>query len=157
MTVGKLSVASEMRALDGKDREFYDSLTDEERKKFSTFLMIRYGATVGGIPELQTYYLQATNLRLNKNFFAIPKKHDKLNWLAATTISPGMGNQNHQWISAPKKATSNSKAEKFLANLYPAMKIEDIALMANLNTTADIKQLAEELGMDKAQIKKELS
>ena len=156
MAADKLSISSEMKALDGKDRTFYDSLTDDEKKKFSNFLMIRYGATVNGSSDLQTYYLRATNLRLNKNFFAIPKKHDKLNWLAATTISPGMGNQNHQWISAPKKATSNSKAEKFLANLYPAMKTEDIALMAKLNSTDDIKKLAEELGMDKSEIKKDL-
>jgi hypothetical protein len=152
----KLSIASEMQAFDSKDRAFYDSLTDEEKKKFSTFLMIRYGATVSGIPELQTYYLQATNLRLNKNFFAINKRHDKLNWLAATSVSPGMGNQNHQWLSGPKKAASNNKAVKFLANLYPAMKIEDILLMANLNTPADIKKLAEDLGMTKEMVKKEL-
>jgi len=153
----KLSIASEMRALDSKDREFFDSLTDDEKKKFSTFLMIRYGASVGGISELQQYYLQATNQRLNKNFFSINKaRHDKLNWLAATTISPGMGTQNHQWLAGPKKTSNNSKAEKFLASLYPAMKAEDVALLANLNTATDIKQLAVDMGMTKEQVKKEL-
>lgn len=153
MAADKLSVASEMRSLDGKDRNFYDSLTEDEKKKFSTFLMIRYGSSVSGIPELQAYYLQATNQRLNKNFFSIKKAHDKLNWLAATTISPGMGTQNHQWLAAPKKATSNNKAEKFLAKLYPAMKAEDVTLMANLNTAAEIKQLAVDMGMTKEIIK----
>lgn len=153
----KLNIASEMAALDTKDRQFYDSLTDEEKKKFSTFLMIRYGASVGGISELQQYYLQATNQRLNKNFFAVNKtRHDKLNWLAATTISPGMGTQNHQWLAGPKKASNNIKAEKFLANLYPAMKAEDVALMASVNTAADLKQLAVDMGMTKEMIKKEL-
>jgi len=156
MAIDRLSVASEMRALDAKDRDFYDSLTDEEKKKFSTFLMIRYGSSVNGIPELQQYYLQSTNLRLNKNFFDIKKAHDKLNWLAASTISPGMGNQNHQWLAAPKKAAANNKAEKFLVKMYPTMRAEDITLMANLNTAADIKKLAVDLGMTKEQIKKEL-
>jgi len=156
MATDKLSVASEMASLDLKDRSFYDSLTDEERKKFSTFLMIRYGATVQGSADMQTYYLQSANLRLNKNFFAIGKAHEKLNWLAATTISPGMGKQYHQWISAPKKAGSNTKAEKFLANLYPTMKADDISLMASLNTAADLKNLAIDMGMTKEMIKKEL-
>ena len=157
MAADKLSIASEMRALDSKDRDFFDTLTDDEKKKFSTFLMIRYGASVGGIPELQQYYLQATNQRLNKNFFSVNKtRHDKLNWLAATTISPGMGIQNHQWLAAPKKATNNSKAEKFLANLYPTMKAEDVALMASVNTAADIKQLAVDMGMTKEMIKSAL-
>jgi len=45
----KLSIQNEMRAFDSKDRGFYDSLTDEERKKFSTFLMMKYGANVEGV------------------------------------------------------------------------------------------------------------
>jgi hypothetical protein len=156
MVQDKLSIASEMAALDTKDRGFYDSLSDEEKKKFSTFLMIRYGSSVQGNDEMQAYYLQATNQRLNKDFFSINKRHDKLNWLAVTTISPGMGKQHHQWIAAPKKATSNNKVEKFLANLYPSAKPDDIGLLASINELADIKKLAEEMGMSKEQIKKEL-
>jgi len=156
MAVDKLSVGNEMAMLDLKDRAFYDELTDEEKKKFSTFLMIRYGSSVTGSADLQSYYLQATNQRLNKDFFAIPKRHDKLNWLAATTISPGMGKMNHQWLAAPKKATSNNKVEKFLAAQFPSLKVDDIALMASLNTLADVKALAETMGMTKEQIKKEL-
>ena len=36
----KLSIQNEMAVFDRKDREFYNSLTDEERKKFSNFLMM---------------------------------------------------------------------------------------------------------------------
>jgi hypothetical protein len=93
---------------------------------------------------------------MNKNYFDIHKNHDKLHWLTATTISPGMGKQYHQWIPAPKRGTTNSKVEKFLANLYPDMKIADIGLVAKMNTLADIKKFAEELGMTKEQIKKDL-
>lgn len=156
MAIDKLSIANEMASLDNKDRGFYDSLTDEEKKKFSTFLMIRYGASVTGSAELQAYYLQATNQRLNKDFFSVNKKHDKLNWLAVTTISPGMGKQNHQWLAAPKKATGNNKVEKFLAAQFPSLKVSDIALMASINSLADVKAMAEQMGMTKEQIKKEL-
>mgnify|MGYP003430676986 FL=1 len=154
MSVDKLSIRSEMAALDGKDRGFYDSLTVDEKKKFAVFLMIRYGSTVTGIKELQEYYLRATNVRLNKHFFSIPKQHEKLNWLAATTISPGMGNQNHQWISAKKAPTS--KTYKFLANQYPSMKVSDLELMASMNDIKACKELAKDLGMTPEQIKKEL-
>lgn len=67
----KLNIANEMRCFDSKDREFYDSLTDEERKKFSNYLMIRWGSAVQGPSELQEYYLVACNERLNKHFFDI--------------------------------------------------------------------------------------
>lgn len=152
----KLDIATELAALDGKDRDFFDSLSEEEKKKFSTFLMIRWGSSVTGSSDLQEYYLASTNLRLNKNFFAIGKAHDKLNWLAATTISPGMGSQRHQWLSLKKKEGSNSKVRKFFAALYPDMKDSDLDLLAKINDVKDVKKLAEEMGMTKEQIKKDL-
>jgi hypothetical protein len=119
--------------------------------------MIRYGSSVKGISELQAYYLQVTNLRLNKNFFAINKtQHDKLNWLAATTISPGMGNQFHEWIKMKKSEGNTNKAVKFLEKRYPTAKADDIALIAELNDIKELKQLAKEMGMTPEQIKKEL-
>ena len=39
----KLSIGNEMRQFDLKNRKFYDELTEEERKKFSPYLMIRWG------------------------------------------------------------------------------------------------------------------
>jgi hypothetical protein len=156
--MSKLDIANEMLALDRKDREFYDNLSDEEKKKFSSYLMIRWGASVQGSADLQEYYLQSTNLRLNKHYFDINKtKHDKLNWLAATTISPGMGKQYHPWLGMKKKeGGTTAKVEKFLATLYPDMKESDVDLLASLNDAKDVKKLAEELGWTKEQIKKEL-
>ena len=159
---GKLNITHEMARLDQKDREFYDSLDDDEKKKFSTFLMIRWGSCVSGDADLQTYYLQMTNKRLNKNFFAIKKEgeakfHDKLNWLTATTISPGAGNMRHNWIANKKKENSNPKVRKFFAAFYPGMKDADLDLLAAMNDVKDVKKFAEELGWTKEQIKKELS
>jgi len=59
--VDKLSIQNEMMQFDRKNRLFYDSLTDEERKKFSNYLMIRWGSSIQGSAELQGYYLQSSN------------------------------------------------------------------------------------------------
>jgi hypothetical protein len=67
----KLSIQNEMMFFDRKDRTFYDNLTPEERKKFSNFLMIRWGSSIQGSAELQHYYLQSSNHYVNKHFFAI--------------------------------------------------------------------------------------
>ena len=152
--MSKLDIANEMRALDSKDREFYNSLTDEERKKFSNFLMIRWGSSVQGSTELQQYYLLSCNENLNKHFFDL-SKHPKLQWLAATTVSPGMGTFRHDWIK-PKKLDNNNKVLKFLRNLRPDLGEDDIALLAEINTVADLKQMARELGWDDKRIKSEL-
>jgi hypothetical protein len=156
MSEDKLSIKSEMSALDRKDRAFYDSLSDEEKKKFSPFLMIRYGATVSGNADMQAYYLMSCNERLNKHFFDVnTAQHKKLQWLMATTVSPGMGNQFHQWI-APKKKTTDNKSIKFLRELYPHLKEDDLKLMADVNDKDDLKAYAKGLGWADKDIKKEL-
>lgn len=151
----KLNIANEMRQFDSKNRQFYRDLTDEERKKFSTFLMIRWGSSVQGSTELQQYYLLSCNENLNKHFFEL-SRHPELQWLLATTVSPGMGSFRHDWIKQKKREGSNSKAVKFLRQIYPERKEDELELLAQINTTADLKQLAKEHGWDDKRIKSEL-
>ena len=134
----KLSIGNEMAEFDRKNRKFYDSLTPEEKKKFSNFLMIRWGSSVQGGRDLQEFYLISCNERLNKNFFAI-NRHPKLQWLCATTVSPDMGTQRHQWIAPKKKEAGASGIKKQLMEMYPSMKDDEIELMAKINTKKDIE------------------
>lgn len=149
-----LYIGNEMAAYDRKDRAYYDKFTDEQRKSFSTYLMLKYGANVSGNADMQAYYLMATNERVNKHFFDI-NRHPKLQWLACTSVSPGMGNQFHYWLKTKKKEGDN-KSQKFLAKLYPAMKQDEIDLLAKINNTENLKDLAKKLGWDEKEIKKEL-
>ena len=143
----KLSINNEMAVFDRKDREFYDSLTIDEKKKFSNFLMIRYGSSVQGSQDLQEFYLISTNERLNKHFFAI-NRHPKLQWLCATTVSPGMGTQRHQWIAPRKKEPGATGVRKQLAELYPHLKDDELELMAKINTKKDIDEYIKACGQD---------
>lgn len=152
----KLNIANEMRAFDTKDRNFYRDLTDEERKKFSTYLMIRWGSSVQGSTELQQYYLLSCNENLNKHFFDLAQ-HPELQWLGATTVSPGMGTFRHDWIKQKKRQGSNNKAVKFLRQIYPEYKEDELELLAQINSTEDLKQLAREHGWNDRQIKIEIT
>ena len=134
----KLNIANEMKMFDHKVRNFYDDLTDEERKKFSNYLMIRWGSSVEGSRELQEYYLISTNERLNKHFFAL-SKHPKLQWLCATTVSPDMGTPRHTWISPKKKEAGASAKRKVIEEMYPHAKDDEVDLLCKLITNAEIK------------------
>lgn len=152
----KLSINNEMAQLDLKNRGFYDELNDEERKKFATYLMLRYAASVEGNADLQEWYLRVTNERVNQNFFDLGK-HPKLQWLLCTTVSPNMGKFRHYWQAAKKKdGASNTKSIKFLTKLYPGMKEDEIELLAELNDVKELKSLAKQMGMTDSDIKKEL-
>ena len=136
-----------MAQFDRKNRDFYTELTDEERKKFSNYLMIRWGSAVQGSRDLQEFYLISCNERLNKHFFAI-NRHPKLQWLCATTVSPGMGTHRHQWIAPKKKDPGESGIKKQLAELFPNMKADEVEVMAAVTTQKEITAYLKELGQD---------
>lgn len=143
----KLHISNEMAQFDTKNRDFYTSLTDEEKKKFSNFLMIRYGSSVSGIRDLQEFYLIATNERLNKHFFSV-NRHPQLQWLMATTVSPGMGTMRHNWISNKKKDPGSSSIKKQLIELYPNARDDEIELLAKINTKKDLDDYYRAAGQD---------
>jgi hypothetical protein len=142
----KLYIGNEMAQFDKKNRGFYDELTDEEKKKFSNYLMIRWGSTVDGSADLQGFYVISCNERLNKNFFAI-NRHPKLQWLTCTTVSPGLGTQRHQWIAAGKKKPKN-QTMKALLELYPTSKTDDLELLSTMMTKKEVDQLLRDHGND---------
>lgn len=151
--MNKLDIGTEMRAFDTKDRGFYNSLTEEERKKFSTFLMLKWGANVEGSTELQEWYLRAHNDRVNMNFFDLGR-HPKLQWLLCTTVSPGLGSKRHYWIKTQKG--EGRKAHKFIERQWPNLNHAEVDLMASLNTMEQLRGLARDLGWDEKTIKAEL-
>ena len=144
----KLSIQNEMAQFDRKNRDFYDSLTDEERKKFSNYLMIRWGSAVEGSRELQEFYVIATNERLNKHFFDVAK-HPKLQWLMATAVSPGMGTHRHNWIAPKKKQSGASARRRALEAIFPHYKDDEIDVMMVIVTQKEIDEYNRAAGNDK--------
>ena len=143
----KLTIANEMKMFDRKVRSFYDDLTPEERKKFSNYLMIRWGSAVEGSRELQEFYVISCNERLNKHFFNV-SKHPKLQWLMATSVSPDLGSQRHPWIAPKKKVAGASAKRKALVAMYPHYKDDEIEVMMQIVSDKEIKQYSKDSGDD---------
>ena len=144
----KLTIANEMKMFDRKVRSFYDDLTAEEKKKFSNYLMIRWGSAVEGSRELQEFYVIATNERLNIHFFNV-SKHPKLQWLMATSVSPDLGSQRHPWIAPKKKQAGLSAKRKALMAMYPHYKDDEIDVMAAITTQKEIDAYNRAAGNEK--------
>ena len=137
-----------MSQFDRKNRRFYNELTDEEKKKFSNYLMIRWGSAVHGSRELQEFYVISCNERLNKHFFAI-NRHPQLQWLCATAVSPGMGTHRHQWIAPKKKEGNSSSVRKQLAELFPNMKNDELDMMSAITTKKELDEHLITMGREK--------
>lgn len=144
----KLSIANEMRQFDLKNRNFYDDLTTEEKKKFSNYLMLRWGSAVEGNYMEQAVYVLSCNENLNKHFFDI-NRHPKLQWLCATTVSPGWGSKRHPWIAPKKKVAGASARRKQLQEIFPTYKDDEIDVMMTVWSQKDIDAYNKQAGKEK--------
>ena len=55
--------------------------------------------------------------------------------------------------SGEATAQELSVAVKFLKEMFPNMKIDEVELLARISTTKELKELAEQHGMDKKDVK----
>jgi hypothetical protein len=152
MATAKLDIKRELNAVDQKNYNFYDKLTDEEKKAFSPYILMRYTANVQ-MPDrdIQEWYLEMTNEMVNKNHWDLSKNHKALLWKLFAATGTGV-NCYHPYLAAGKKEKAN-KIEKLLVDIYPAMKMSDIKLMASMMTKKDKEELFDNMGFDKKQRK----
>ena len=151
MATVKLDIKRELNAVDRKNYDFYKNLTDEEKKAFSPYILMRYTSSVQGDRDIQEWFVETTNEYVNKNHWDLSKNHKELLWNLFAATGAGVPCY-HPYLAAGKKEKVN-KIEKLLAELYPAIKISDIKLMAKLMTAKDKEELFDKMGFDKKQRK----
>lgn len=155
----KLAIKEVMAAVDSGYMGLWDELDDEQRKalKSEFFIMNRYISNVKtSSVELQQHYLLTVNEYFNKHWNLL-QKHPKLMWQLLCMCSYGDGKTYfHQWLGHKKKTGNDSKKVKFLAEIYPNRKMDELELMAALVTDKDIKELGRKHGMDEATLAKKL-
>jgi hypothetical protein len=151
----KLELSRVLAALDAKDRNFYDSLNEEELKGFSPFLAIRYASSVDHtMPEVCEYVLEAANRRVNPNFLDL-KRHPKLQWLLLTTTSMGLGPMRHTWIKPlGGKKTISDRTCAFLSTEFPGLNQDELDILLATHSQEEILAYAADLGYQSDQIDK---
>lgn len=147
----KLDIKRELSAVDLKNYDFYTNLTDEERKVFSPYILMRYTASVQGDRDIQEWFLEMTNEMVNKNHWDLSKNHKGLLWKLFAATGAGVSCY-HPYLAAGKKEKAN-KIEKLLAELYPSTKMEEIKMLASMMDKKDKEELFDKMGFDKKQRK----
>ena len=145
----QIPLANVMLAIDRKRRDWYDSLTDEQVKAFSAWMMMRYASSVQGSNAAS--YLFMVNECVNKNFSDL-SKHPELQWLLFTLCGSGK-KEFHPYIKPPTSRKKKNRIAEWLSELYPLAKSDEVDLMIKLNDKADLKNLALENGMSDREIK----
>jgi len=138
-----------MAAIDKKDRNFYNNLTDEQKKAFSAWMMMRYCSSVQGRDAAN--YIYMTNELVNHQFMEV-SKHPELQWLLLSACGVGKV-QFHPYLKPPSSRKKKDKIFEFIYNIYPHMKAEDINELISINSKEELKELAEAHGYDDKSIK----
>lgn len=147
----KLDINRELRAVDSRNYDFYSNLTDEEKKAFSPYILMRYTSNVKLDRDIQEWFVETTNEFVNKHHWVLSKEHKELLWKLFAATGTGI-NCYHPYLAAGKKTKTN-KIENLLAEIYPAKKLEDIKLLASMMDEKDKQELFDGLGFDKKQRK----
>jgi hypothetical protein len=150
MATAKLDIKRELNAVDQKNYDFYDNLTDEEKKAFSPYILMRYTSNVQ-MEDVQDEFLERTNEYVNKNHWDLSKNHKALLWKLFAATGIGV-NCFHPYLASGKKEKAN-KIEKLLVELYPAMKMAEIKMLAKMMNKNDREELFDKMGFDKKQRK----
>ena len=138
-----------MAAIDKKDRNFYNNLSDEQKKAFSAWMMMRYCSSVQGKDAAN--YIYMTNELVNYQFSEV-SKHPELQWLLLSACGVGKI-QFHPYLKPPNSRKKKNKIFEFIYSIYPHMKAEDINNMIDINTKEELTEFAQSHGYDDKTIK----
>lgn len=144
-----INLSDMLLAFDKKDRKWYSRLSDEQKKEFSSWIMLRYASSAQGSTALDHIYLtnEVVNLHYTDTY-----PHPELQWLLLTVCGSGK-KQFHPWIKPPTSLKKTDKVTNFLNEVFPLAKHDDIELIQQINNTAQLKQLAMDKGYSDKEIK----
>ena len=143
-------------AIDLGIKELWDASTDDGRKDIigDLYNLNRYISNVKTSNiEVQQHFVLTVNEYYNKHWNTL-QKHPKLLWMLLCLCSLDGKTYYHEWIGNKKKSNNDNKKIKFLSQLYPNKKMDEIELLSKLMNDSDIKELAKDLGMSDNEIKK---
>ena len=138
-----------MAALDKKDKGWYNRLTPEKKKAFSTWMMMRYASSVQG--RNAANFLFMVNELVNKDFEDI-YKYPELQWLLMSACGTGKI-EFHPYIKPPNSRKKKDKVSEFILSIYPHLKSDELELMLSINSKDDLKEFAKAHGHDDKTIK----
>jgi hypothetical protein len=138
-----------MAALDKRDRGYYNRLTPEQKKAFSSWMMMRYASSVQG--KDAAHYIYMTNELVNRDYSEV-SKHPELQWLLLSACGVGKV-QFHPYLKPPNAKKKKDKVSEFLYSIHPHMKSEEVTLLQELNSKDELKEYARSHGYDDKTIK----
>lgn len=148
--MSKINLKSVMKAIDTRDVDWYNNLSEDDKKEVSIWQLMRFASSCNSsIPDINYHYLVMTNEIVNVNFNNL-RKHTDLQFRLLQTVgidSP----QFHPWIKPPKSIKKDNLSE-YLKTIFTDLNDDEISILAS-NDKKDIKLFLRERGLTDQEIK----
>lgn len=146
-----LDIKTVMKVLDTKDYNWYDNLTEEERKEVSPWQLMRFMSSVDNKNrEIIDFHLVFINDLVNVNFNTL-REHPELQLRLMQVVGMGIP-MFHPWIP-PAKREKIDKVQQWLETVFPEYSEDEIQLVKTINSKKELKQLASDHGLTDKEIK----
>jgi hypothetical protein len=142
--------AGTIARIDNGDKKYYSTLSPEQKKDLSMWVMMR---AVSSSKTHGEHFLMLVNELVNENF-SVLSKHQELQWKLLCLC--GIGKQYHPWIAPPKKGKKD-RIEEILIGLHPLLKSDDLDLLRSVNTNDELKSYFKDAGISDEDIKEAFS
>lgn len=120
-----------IEALDRKDYEYFDNLTDEQQRKFVPFMMTKWMSNVNG--KASSHVVRTEHFANTHLFNEHVMKHPKLQWLMLCTVSPKSMKYYHSWIpqisdkiSTLKDKPTKQQISEYYTKIYKGIDAETL-------------------------------
>lgn len=148
MTAKYLDIKSMMKAVDTRNKKWFDDLSEDDKKLYSPYMTMKWSASVKNPDyDYQMYYVSATNKYVNKHLWALSKNHKSLLWKLTSLCGAGMI-QFHEWIYPKKKKTTEKSKIKELQMMFPNAKQKDLDVYEATLSTKEFKDLKQQYGLE---------
>jgi hypothetical protein len=146
----KLPIDQVLAAVDQRNGEYYNKLSDEDRKALSTYMIQRWASQVQGSRDVQEHYLITVNDLSNIDYNATRSTHEEMRWRVLALV--GLGQKlRHEFI--PPKGAKKDKLSLWLIEQFPHLGDEEIELFRNLNDPSVLEDMAIAKNTGEKQIK----
>lgn len=145
----KIPLKEVLAAADLGAHTLWDSLTDTQKKSVGFWLLNRYMSNVKGSREKQELAVFKTNQYFNKHYM-VTTKHPKLQWQLACLAGNTGKAEFHPYLNfkSDKLGSQMNKFIKVLEQVHPTYKRDELELLASMSTVDEIRQLAEDHGIE---------
>lgn len=138
MAAEQFPLFESLKALDARDKTYWDRLSDDQRRKFAPYVLLRWASAVERQPkEIEEWYVEETNRSVNVNFWSLTK-HPKLVWMLFSQVGTGFRGVRHEYIK--RNQDRNDPTLSALQVLYPSAKLSDLKLLKSLTSEEEIQR-----------------